>query len=124
MTCIAYVEGNDPDVGDLEDVSPVQLADTLRVLDAAQVVLPEYVHNAQHAVDGSLCDSHALAREDLRLIEGLVLELEHVRLLAVDHQCALALVDEVYAADLSNIRGYIGLRKSSVRPGTRSKTYL
>jgi hypothetical protein len=73
----------------------------LRILDHAQVVLPDYVHCAQEAEYGAITDAHLLIDEEVSLVEGLrTLELEDVRLLPVDDQGPLSSVDEVDASHL------------------------
>ena len=73
----------------------------MRILYHAQVVLPDYVHCAKEPEYGPITDAHLLIDEEVSLVEGLrALELEDARLLPVDDQGPLSIIDEVDASYL------------------------
>ena len=97
----SYIEGDQSHISDLVDVRTINVAYLLRILDHAQVVLPDYVHCTEETEYGSITDAHLLIDEQVSLIEWLrALELEDVCLLPVDDQGALSIIDEVDASHL------------------------
>ncbi len=99
----AYIEGYQSHIRDLVNVRTIDIANFLRILDHAKVVLPDYVHCTEEAEYGSITDAHLLIDEQVSLIEWLwALELEDARLLPVDDQGALSIINEVYASHLDN----------------------
>jgi hypothetical protein len=114
----AYIKRNDSDVRYLEYVCSIKLAHTLSFLDTAKVVLPHNVHNAQHSLDGPFCNAHSLIHKHLSLVQCIILDFKHVRLLPIYDQSALTLVDVVNATDLYKLRE-MALTKKYFSPWNR-----
>ena len=89
-----YTERDHVHVRDLVDFRVVQGANVLSVLDDAQVIHPENIHDADDAVDGAPVDAPRTCQHRVVLHHG------DVRRVPIDHQSLDANFNEVLASQL------------------------